>query len=277
MTSAIWFKSPFNYTGSKFKLLPVLEQYLPVGDFVLYDICTGGGSIAVNFANKFQNVVANDVVTPLMQFYRWLQVTDFDNCMSIIQHRNLPAMKSLPDNDIQAKYLALRQRFNEQRDFIDFFILVSCCTNNMMRFNKKFEFNQTWGKRNFNESTMKKLKDYHSVLYQNNRIKFVNSNFYELSIPDNAFVYIDPPYLITEAGYNAFWSKELEVNLYDFIDMLDSKNIKFMLSNVAEHKGVTNPYMKRICKYSIIEIDFNYNKVSKAGCSNSKEIIVKNY
>jgi adenine-specific DNA-methyltransferase len=70
---------------------------------------------------------------------------------------------------------------------------------------------------------------------------------------------------------------DLEKQLYDYLDALNSNNIKFSLSNVLFHKGKNNPFHKKIKKYDIINIKQDYNKVSRSGQFNSWEIIVKNY
>ena len=146
----------------------------------------------------------------------------------------------------------------------------------MIRFNKEFKFNQTFGKRTFNDSTKEKLTIFHEKL-KDKEVTFLNQSYEQVDIPDNSFVYIDPPYLITEAGYNAYWSKKNEENLYNLLESLDKRNIKFMLSNVAVHKGVENPHLDKLNKYKIVPIHMDYNNVSRAGESASSEIIVMNY
>jgi len=259
-------QSPLNYTGSKFKLLPQLLPLFPQNT-TFFDPFVGGGSVSLNV--NYTKIIANDIIKPLVQFYQWLQITDWETVLDEINKKNIP-------KDNQNKYLELRERFNQQKDFIDFFILVSSCTNNMMRFNKKLIFNQTWGKRNFNPATEQKLKQYHQKLYKNENIQFLNKNFFELEI-NEGFVYLDPPYCITEAGYNAYWSKELELKLYDFVDNLNNKGIKFILSGVLEHKGVKNPFIDRMKKYDVIPLSMNYKKVAKIKEGITQEIIIKNY
>lgn len=266
-------KSPFNYTGSKANLINQLHQYLPNAP-VCYDLFCGGGGFFINSLDKFENIYANDIITPLIEFYQWLQITDWNKVTNTLAF----STANIPKDNQQA-YLDLRTRYNMDKQFIDFFMLVCSCTNNMMRFNKKLEFNQTWGKRNYNKNTEQRLKEYHERLYNNPQIGFLNKDFLEVNIEPNSFVYLDPPYLITEAGYNAYWSKNHETKLYDYIDELNAKNIKFMLSNVMVHKGITNPYKNRLIdKYRVIDLDFAYNKVArKKDSAETKEIIVVNY
>ena len=260
--------SPFNYTGSKFKLFSLLKEYFPKSRKCLRDLFAGGGSVALNAV--FDEIYANDIVAPLIEFYRFLQVNSWGDVLAAIEVHTIP-------KDDQEAYLQLRTRFNVSKNYIDFFILVCSCTNNMMRFNQKGEFNQTWGKRTFNKSIEGKLRNYHTRLYKKNNIFFSNRNFIDCPVFKGDFVYLDPPYTDQGAGYNAYWSRNMDNILYDYIDELNSKQVTFMLSNVAEHKGKINPYLDRLKKYRIIHIPFDYNKVSRSGASNTKEIIVINY
>lgn len=265
--------SPFNYTGSKSGLIDQLHKYLPTDCSICYDVFCGGGGFFVNSLDKFAKIYANDIITPLIQFYQWLKEDDWDRIISTLtlSTANIP-------KDNQQAYLDLRKRYNVDKQFIDFFMLVCSCTNNMMRFNKKLEFNRTWGKRNFNKNTEQRLKAYHNRIFHNDKIEFSNKSFSDVEILDNSFVYLDPPYLITEAGYNAYWSKDLERKLYDYIDELNNRKIKFMLSNVLKHKGILNPHKNRLDKYRIIELDFTYKKVARRDQEgDTVEIIVVNY
>ncbi len=270
------FSSPFNYTGSKSKLTNQLMNYLPENHKQLYcyDLFCGGGGFFINTMSEFKGLIVNDIITPLIQFYQWLQDTEWDIVISVIRSTNI-------SKDDQQGYLDLRKRFNDEKNFIDFFMLVCCCTNNMMRFNKSYGFNQTWGKRNFNQSTENKLRAYHAKIFENPCIHFLNKSFIDfidIETGPKSFVYLDPPYLITEAGYNAYWSQELENKLYLYINELNKNGIPFMLSNVQRHKGKKNTCISNLLQYNIIELNFDYKKVSRdKNNQDSQEVIVINY
>ena len=264
----IYLDSPLNYTGSKYRLIEILNSNYPKDIKVMYDVFCGGGSVFAN--SPFEIIIANDIITPLVQFYKEIQNRNWDDLIADVKSKNL-------DPSDKDGYLSLRERFNKTFNPVDFFILCCTCQNNMMRFNKKFQFNQTWGNRHFNKRTEEKLRGYHGRIFGNKNITFINHNFYDIQIEDNSFVYLDPPYLITSAGYNTYWLKDHEAKLYDFVDSLNARNIKFMLSNVSKHKGRINPHMDRMQKYNIKEIVFDYDKVSRAGNSDSTEILVMNY
>jgi site-specific DNA-adenine methylase len=92
----------------------------------------------------------------------------------------------------------------------------------MMRFNLKFEYNQTFGKRTFNPSTEKKLNDYiEYITPYKDKILFSSKSFSEIKITKPSMIYIDPPYTGSEAGYNVYWKKNNDNDLYKYCKELD--------------------------------------------------------
>lgn len=266
------YKSPLNFTGAKDKLMTVLLDHFPKDVDTFYDVFAGGLSVTVNC--DYKNIVANDVISPMIEFYREFQRNpvgeDFVNLVA-----NLAISKT--DQD---EYNRVREEFNETQDPYLFFALVSSCTNNMMRFNKKLKFNQSFGRRTINPSTIEKLMDYHRIINEK-RICFTSQDYVTFLMeeyPDHSdFVYLDPPYLITEAGYNAYWSEDKEMNMYRVLKMLDERGVRFVMSNVREHNGKVNPHLDKLKGYEIIDLDFDYEKVAKKKGKGTKEIIVKNF
>lgn len=264
-------KPPTNYAGSKDKLLPQLLKYFPSNVGLFYDVFAGGLSVSIN--SPYDNIIANDIITPLVKFYESLYTNDIDKEIETILSYKI-------DKKSKENFLKVREEFNNDGDQYKFFALVSSCTNNMMRFNKSFKFNQTFGERTINDNTIQKLKDYSRVMKQKS-INFTNLNYPDLfkQYPPskNDFIYLDPPYLITEAGYNAYWSKSLEEGIYGLLDTLNENGIKFMLSNVSKHKGIINPHLEKLSKFKIINLDGDYEKVARKKGSDTQEIIVINY
>ena len=57
-------KSPMNYTGGKYKLLPQILPLFPTEIDTFVDLFTGGGNIAVNVEAK--KIIANDNETHII-------------------------------------------------------------------------------------------------------------------------------------------------------------------------------------------------------------------
>ena len=220
-------ESPINYMGSKYKLLDRLIPLFPKDKKVFYDLFTGGGSVYMNVARLYETVYANDILNHLTQIHQCLNDDSF-----IQEAKN----QSSVTRDNQDAYLLLRYAYNVYNEPQKLLALIWSCNSNMMRFNNDFKFNQTWGKRCFNSNTQKKINMYKTMDYTN--VKFTSQPFHNVGIlyPDDSFVYLDPPYSNTQAGYNAFWSNEDEGKLVDMLDYLIVNDVAFGISGVLNGK-----------------------------------------
>ena len=98
-------------------------------------------------------------------------------------------------------------------------------------------------------------------------------------INKNTFVYLDPPYLITLGSYNdgkrGFngWTEKDEIKLLEFLTKLNKKGVKFMLSNVLEHKEKKNELLINWIKKNNFKV-IEYNEKAR---KSRKEVIIVNY
>jgi DNA adenine methylase Dam len=270
--------TPFNYTGSKHKLLP---QLIPLFDHTkpyFLDLFCGGGSVYTNVLPIYERVWANDIIADLIGAHESL----IDDPDFVSRIKALCVSK-----DDQAGYHRLRDFYNAQPTPEGLYALMLCCTNNMMRFNQSFKFNQTFGKRTFNESTQAKIDEFVAhVRPLRAKLVFTSREFDECwpSEPAKTFAYIDPPYgsSSTEAGYNAYWSEAHETRLYDYIKRFDATGGSFALSGIrGEHKG--NKEATLITRliadgYHVHDIQHDYSKVARnKDAKRGQEVLITNY
>lgn len=265
-------ETPFNYTGSKFKLL---EQILPEFDYTkpyFVDLFMGGGSVYTNVVDKYEKILANDIIKDLVGIHQ--DLLDSDNVIELT--------KSIcPDKTDQSTFLKLREDYNQNPTSEKLWALMLSCTSNMMRFNQKFKFNQTFGKRTWNSSTEKKVELFTKHIRQyKDKIRFTSNSFDSVNISSNkVMVYADPPYSNTEAGYNAYWEKDDDDKLYNYLLDIDRKGSSFMISGVLNHNGETCKLLTNLIsdKFNYKILNFDYNKVSRVGKKETDEVIIKNY
>lgn len=184
------------------------------------------------------------------------------------------------------KFLALRNVYNEKKDIFVLFTLIIFAFNNQIRFNAKNEFNLPCGKRDFNKNIQEKLSSFIDAL-QTKNITLSNKDFraFDINILDaQSFVYIDPPYLLGIATYseNKAWTLQDEKDLLDFLSLLDSKKIKFALSNVIFHKGrehsVLQDFLKKNSHLKVYFLNFSYENCNyQSKRADSKEVLIINY
>jgi DNA adenine methylase Dam len=261
-----------NYTGSKFKLLNQIIPNLDTTKKYFIDLFTGSFVVAANVANLYEQILANDIIPELIQIHQQLLENN-----TIIEKT-----KSICPNT-KEEFLNLRNSFNENKSPEKLWALILSCTNNLMRFNKKFQFNQTYGERKWNQNTDKKVSEFvNNTKQYKNKFILTSKHFNEIQITKPSMIYIDPPYSETEAGYNAYWNKEDDILLYNYCNNINKINSSFMVSGIlGEHKNnkrsiLIDKLIQDGYNYKLLE--HNYEKVARIkNNKNSQEIIITNY
>lgn len=299
-------KSPLNYTGGKYKLLNQIIPIFPKNLDLFVDLFSGGANVGVNVNAK--RIVCVDkqkeIIRVMDLFKKYEDGYIIDKLEKIIDKYNLSnsllngyeTYKCTSDKGLgsynKSKYLDLRNDYNSmvedsvEKDFL-FLTLVIYGFNNQIRFNSSGEFNMPVGKRDFNNSIRKNLKSFITKLKTKN-IEFINSDFREFAIEttDNTLVYCDPPYFLGTASYNenGGWTDKDEIDLLNYLSILDQNGVKFALSNVIEHKGEKNTILDSWIKehnYIVHIIDSNYNNSNyhkqEGNVLKTIEVLVTNY
>ena len=113
---------------------------------------------------------------------------------------------------------------------------------------------------------------------------FSSKYYSEVEVDKNCFVYLDPPYLASQAVYseNGEWNQDKEQKLLDYMDALDAKGIAFALSNVFENKGKKNALLIAwSAKYTVHYLCHAYHNCNYHAKNKSKsatvEVLITNY
>lgn len=297
-------KSPLNYTGGKYKILDQIQPIFPKDIDLFVDLFSGGSNVGVNIEAK--RIVCVDkqkeIIRVMKLFKKYDDAYVIDKLEKTINKYELSnslyngyeAYNCTSDKGLgkynKSKYIKLREDYNKmmrdsiEKDFL-FLTLVIYGFNNQIRFNSSGEFNMPVGKRDFNNSLRKNLKEFILKLKTKN-IEFITSDFREFAIEttDNTLVYCDPPYFLGTASYNenGGWTEKDEMDLLAYLSFLDSKGINFALSNVIEHKGSKHIILEDWIKdndYNLHYIEKNYNNSNyqKKTTTKTIEVLITNY
>ena len=238
-------RSPLFYVGDKYKLMPQLIEYFPKKIDLYVEPFFGGGSSQLSVdANRY---ALNDIDTYIIKIHQMLvsyscrRTQFFDEIFKLIDNYGLSCSysgKSIP-NELKKEYpktyyakynkLAyekLKKDYNENKDdIIKLYLLLIYGFNHMIRFNKKGDFNLPVGNVDFNNNVFNALNDYFDI--QGKRKIIFSSEDYKvflngLCLDENSFIYLDPPYYISQSEYNKFWSEKDEVDLYNYLVVEDS-------------------------------------------------------
>lgn len=281
--------SPLNYIGGKGKLLSQILPLFPKHISTFVDLFCGGCNVGLNA--EAERVICNDNLSYLIDLYNEFQCKSTEEVLSYITNRIEHFALSLTNAD---GYLRLREAYNTERQTLDLFVLIAFSFNHQIRFNNSHEFNNPFGRERscFNEHMKRKLIEFLYAVHSKN-VEFRSSDFKQYpfeTLKAADFVYADPPYLITTGTYNdgkrgfTGWNEEEEKALLDILEQLDSRHIRFALSNVTEHKGREN----KILKTWIAEHGFVVNSLQKSysnsnyhtnNCDKGEtaEVLVTNY
>ena len=273
------FASPLNFIGGKHDMIDFLKNYMPKQIDTFYDLFAGGFNVGINV--EADKVVYNDInfkVRELLEYITNANMKDFYKYISAT------TAKFGLKNEDKESYMKLRDKYNstpiDKRDCRDLFLLIMYGFQQQIRFNSKLDYNNPVGQAGFNNKILDKLISFSRITKE--RKVFYYSEDYERFldyINKDDFVYIDPPYLITLGSYNdgkrGFngWNEKEELRLLNFLDCLNKRHIKFMLSNILTHKNKTN----KILKEWIESNDFKIIKYDRKARGNRAEIIVLNY
>lgn len=281
-----YIKSPMNYIGGKFKLLPQIIPLFPQNIDTMMDLFCGGCDVVANvIATK---KYANDINYFVIDIFKYFQSKDIDVLLNEID--SLIAQYDLSKTNKDG-YLALREHYNnsDEKNPIELFTLVCYSFNYQFRFNSNHEYNNPFGKDRscFSECMRKNLIKFWAEIKD---VEYSSKNFKDIDLSllkGNSFLYADPPYRITTGSYNdgkrgfEGWGLDDDLSLFVLLDEADKKGIKFAMSNVIRHKGIENSELIEWAKkYNVHYLNFDYsnsNYHSKNTDKETVEVLITNY
>lgn len=283
-------KSPMNYTGGKFKLLEQIIPLFPERIDTFVDLFAGGFNVGINV--KAKKVICNDITFEVIDLYENFKKHETEFIIKRI--KDIQDEFGVTKENKQG-YLDLREFYNSGNKRWDYFYsLVTSSFSNQIRFNEERKFNipsgvrkdfkTPFGKRFFNPSMEKNLRGFSEKLKKMN-VEFTSFNFIDMDISNfnkDTFIYLDPPYLISDAHYNKAWNEEVEIKFLEFVDKLNEKGCKFALSNTFENNKKENKILKEwSTKYNVNYINADYCNSSYQREDKSKnktiEVLITNY
>ena len=283
-----YIKSPLNYTGGKFKLLPQLLELFPKDINTFVDLFGGGGNVAVNV--KAKHIIYNDIMWQVPDMLAEFKSLGAIECLRRIDEY-IDRYNLTQDN--KEGFLRLRKLYNSTNvpDPVMLYTLICYSFNCQLRFNNKLEFNSSFGKdrSSFNPALREKFIAFVNRL-QEIDIRFLAKDFKQVDVKGlgkGDFIYCDPPYSVTCATYNdgkrGFngWTADDDNKLFEMLDTVDRAGVKFALSNMLESKGKENTILKEWAKkYGVNYLDHTYSNCSyhkKDKESKDVEVLITNY
>lgn len=242
------FVPPIKSQGIKTKLVGWISSNV---EYLQYDRWVepfmGTGVVAFNVRPK--KALLCDSNPHLIRFYNALK--DKEITSGIVRRFLTEEGVKLLSSDGEY-YYEVRNRFNEEKNPLDFLFLSRACFNGMMRFNRKGGFNVPFCKKpnRFAQALVTKITNQVeniSEIIENGDYIFKLQDFKQTlqEIESADLIYSDPPYIGRHVDYFDSWSEEEEEILNNG---LRNSNAKFILSTWLSNKYRTNEYIFSIWK-----------------------------
>lgn len=262
-------KSPLNYTGNKYRILDQIFKYFPKEIDTMVDLFCGGATVGINV--KCRKIIFIDSDRNVINLLKYLSKTSFNKLIRSLHelifkyklsnsylngyssYKNLyqtnlnNGLKEYNSNgfyELRSDYNKLINK-NTSQAMNMLYLLIIYGFNNDIRFSKNGHFNLPVGKTDLNKNNVNKLQNY-IMRMKNIHATFVCGDFREEKIKKIIlkadFVYMDPPYLITNAVYNetSKWNEDSEYKLINLMEELLLNNKNFLISNVLEKRFKRN-------------------------------------
>ena len=304
-------QGPLNYAGGKFELLPQIFPYFPKKVSTFLDVFAGGWNVGINV--NADTIIFNDINTNLVSMLKALMCYSLPELLSKIDmlcttYNLIGAGQGLTDKqrfiNNQKGFDALKNLYNKKgsrfyRDPIVLYVLVGFSFQNQVKINPNGDFTNSVGT-GLSMALRDKLINFVTELHnRHDRVLVSNLKFQDIDLSDpamkNVFLYVDPPYLITNASYNKIWNDNTEREFLAWLDEADARGLKFALSNLLsrdiQRKGETsftsevNTILDQWIKnnkhrYTMYNIQHSYGNIAVSvgnKLQNEKEILVVNY
>lgn len=275
-------KSPLNYIGGKYKLLPQIFPLFPRHINTFVDLFAGGLNVSINV--EAHHVICNDINHYVIELFEYFQHCTIDELLDNI-HNVINEYELTKQN--KAGYYALREEFNRTHSSLLLFLLVCYGFNHQFRFNNNGDFNNPFGnnRSSYNTNTEKNLRLFHEAIKD---FEFRIGNFRHIDLEfmtPGDLLYADPPYLISCGSYNdgkrgfEGWNCNDDLALFEKLDYLNQRGVYFALSNVTKHKGKMNgTLIKWADNYNVHYVNADYsNSNYQATKSETVEVLITNY
>ncbi len=271
--------APFvKWVGGKRQLIPSIMELLPkkIKDLNYIEPFIGGGALLFHLQPK--NAIVNDFNNELINVYEVIKNHLSELIADLKKHHNTSdyfyQIRSLDRTD-EFKNLTPVQRASRV------IFLNKTCFNGLYRVNNAGEFNAPFGRYKnpniVNEPTLKAVSKYLNT----NNVILRSGDYADVlaEVPENSFVYLDPPYHpISESsnftGYvQGGWDMSDQIRLREICDQLNARGVKFLLSNSSA----------RLIKEQYENYDIRIVKANRAINSNGadrgeiEEVLIRNY
>lgn len=278
-------RSAIVYNGNKYRLLDWLIPLFPKECDIFLDAFGGSGVVCLNYRGK-NSTIYNEKDSNICEMLDYIQqhtYSELEDC--ILYYMDLFDLFYIDVKNPQLKenYLTFRNFYNtcsEPCKPILLYMLHQMAFGHNIEFNKQGVFNSSFGQYIITTKKLERLKtfcdNFKNIIINNDDFLNMDLSF----LTENSFVYLDPPYLGTDGVYNKDWNEQDNNKLLNLLVELNSRGIKWGLSNVLKHGDKDNTYLQQWCNehnFHMHTKDVTYRPRGKLSDTVSTEVYICNY
>ena len=199
------FQPVIKWSGSKRSQANDIISYFPKEIDTYYEPFCGGCSVLRALLEsdiKVNKYVCSDVNITLVSLL--MMIKAYPNTV-LKEYRKLwEELNSIEDTNKQKEfYEKIRDKFNKERNPLDFMFLNRTCFNGLIRYNQKGEFNSPFhiNRGGINPDRFEKIVNEWSKLLNENNVEIKMLTYRWIKPTENDFLYLDPPYANTKGMY----------------------------------------------------------------------------
>ena len=247
---------PFlKYPGGKRGLLKTYREHFPThSDGRYIEPMVGGGAVFFSWSHSWSGgAIIGDYNSDLVNAYREVQRDSY------IVSAQLNALINYYNNctDRRGFFEGVRANFNiGERSAANFIFLNRSGFNGLVRYNKKGEYNVSWGQREKLSTKVVQLVRNAGEVLSRQGVSIQDAGDFSWTLTEareGDFVYFDPPYL-TDAGFVDYssggFSLDDHIRLRDVAIELVSRGVEVRISN-----ALTVETLELYSRFSIVELE----------------------
>ena len=231
------------WSGSKRRVAPTIGKLIPLSNRFIEPFVGGGAMLPFRGVEK---AIASDIIPELVEL--WIMIRDSP---SELASRYEELWTKLQSN--WEYYYVVRERFNSDRNPIDFLFLTRTCVNGLIRYNAKREFNNSLHvtRPGINPATLRQIIFQWSYFVKNVDFRIADYRETLKEADSNDIIFLDPPYGGTKGRYT-----QVEFNLIDFyseLERLNNLGAKWVLTfdGMAGDRNYSFPVPNDLYKHKI--------------------------
>lgn len=229
------------WVGNKHRFANEIIEAMPSEINTYYEPFLGSGAVLGTLlsqahtlvpSTRVNKAVAADVMEPLVGVFNYVK----NEPEKLIEHYK-NCIEDYNENRAE-RYLEIRERFNRDRDPLDFAVLTRTCYSGIIRFRKRDGYMSTpIGPHNpiSPDSFKERVLIWHDLIKD---VTFLNADFKETMrmAEEGDLVYCDPPYTHSQSILYGAQSFNIE-ELWESIDECKQRGVKVILSINGKKKS----------------------------------------